>query len=74
MSVFFDDQIKAMYPNNNPATKIINNEKFDITFKTRILSKLILKPLTGWSSEPRYNETSFGANVMRIKIIMTCNA
>ena len=74
-SHFFKEQINAMYPNSNPATDIMNNEKFDITLTTLIFQKLVIKPSSGWSSEnePRYKDKSLGANIMRIKMIRNVN-
>jgi hypothetical protein len=74
-SEFYADQINAMYPKNIPTSNIVNNEKFDITLCTHILSWLVIKPLSGWSSkhEPQQNDTSFGANIVRIRLIRNIN-
>ena len=74
-TLFYEEQINAMYPNRNPTAQIVNNEKFDITLCTMILQNLVLKPTSGWSTKkwPNHDDNSFGANIMRIKIIRNNN-
>ena len=71
-SSFFEDQINAMYPNNNPAANV-KNGKFDVTLCSRILLNIVLRPKTDCDGKPDDKDTSFGANIVRIKFIRDVN-
>jgi hypothetical protein len=78
---FFPDQIKAMYTNNK-ASKTSN--EFDLTLCLNLYKDLLYSPkkrnsshgatvISAWSSEPAYDDESFTANLVRLKIFRDKN-
>ena len=73
---FFNTQIQTMYPNNVPTKSAA---KFDITLCCNLYRHLLKPPVgkngsvRGWNVIPLFDDTSPGANIIRIKFVRDIN-